>query len=102
MKAVAPLHGRTNSNWQLVVYEPVVLFSKGFLLSLTHTSTTTHLSTNSNIFTKLRPIELKLRICSLGNILSKIVVFFKYKVAGTMTSKNRPLSRRPTDDVSEL
>jgi hypothetical protein len=68
----------------------------------THTSTGTHLSTTSNIFTKKGPIELKLCICALVDIVITIVVFFLYKVLREMKSKKEPLSRRPMDAASEL
>ena len=72
------------------------------ILSWTHTSTGTHLSTTSNIFTKMGPIELKLCICTLVDIPITIVVFFVCQVARKTRLKKRPLSRWPMDAVSEL
>ena len=72
------------------------------VLSWTHTSTVTHLSTTSNIFTKMGPIELKLCICALVDIHITIVVFFVCQVARKTRSKKGPLSRWPMDAVSRL
>ena len=72
------------------------------ILSWTHTSTGTHLSTTSNIFTKTDPFELKLCICALVDIPITIVVFFVCQVARKTRLKKGPLSRWPMDAVSEL
>ena len=66
-----------------------------------HFDRETHLSTTSNIFTKVGPIELKLCICALVDIPITIVVFFVCQDARKTRSKKGPLSRWPIDAVSE-
>jgi hypothetical protein len=63
------------------------------ILSLTHTSTGTHLSTTSNIFAIKGTIELKLCKWALVDIVIKIVVIFLYKVARKARLKKGPVAQ---------
>jgi len=63
------------------------------ILTLTHTSTMTHLSATSNISTKSGPNELKLCICAIVYILMTMAVFFWCKVARKLKFWKWPLSR---------
>jgi hypothetical protein len=55
-----------------------------------------------HIFTKMGPIELKLCICTLIDILITIETFFLYKVVRKTRSEKRPQSRRLIDAVSGI